>query len=666
MKKFALFILLSLSLGCIELWSQPVEQYSYNTGGSILYMAIDFPLLSRDARQNYQIVYGPIGLGYSYYGYFPGGHTSYPLIKQPQPAGIHNGGGIYVIYQAAPAQGSAKRISYAYLQDGYIVSGPSLIYLGGAGPDGFPTIDMDMETGDPFVVWHSPYANIDQERVICFSFDQYDLIGIPGLWESASVVIDNPVLGEEYIYPVVKIGPSPNPGMKRVYVVGFNNHEIGNLNPSYNAYLAYVDFSHPSDLSNYSANDWTHYEVPYMRDWAMQGIRAYSDFTVSDSGKVIITGTLYDWGTYNDPNWVEGYSDNDVLFVLVNTNYGEGSSEEDWDLYLQEANIPVENPDDYFTNDVGIPYDNLYLVPFAPRFSAVVTDMETVVFSCIYRLSAGRGDDFFPDQGYVKFLNFSFDTGEFTISDVHPRSDNPSAQPYLPWDPEGDGEWEYDNDGNLIMTYSWPVWTSNEEDFETENYVRVSHKNSDFFVVFQESIYNENNSDIYIMHTRDYGQTWLPDNQHILSTYPESDHYQAELEGIIPAYLYPTQLIEFLDPDTARIHFLFFDYQDYQSNDEDNLAHPVQNRLYSNYPNPFNPITTIRFNLLQTEKVTLSIYNIKGQLVNTLVDDIMTIGEHQVSWDGTDSNNRVVGSGVYFYILTTEDHSEIRKMVLIK
>ncbi len=89
-------------------------------------------------------------------------------------------------------------------------------------------------------------------------------------------------------------------------------------------------------------------------------------------------------------------------------------------------------------------------------------------------------------------------------------------------------------------------------------------------------------------------------------------------------------------------------------------------RLRSNYPNPFNPSTTINFSLPQEDNVNLSIYNIRGQLVKTLINDNLERGEHSVEWSGLDTNNRHVGSGVYFYRLDSSHGTKIKRMILLK
>jgi Carboxypeptidase regulatory-like domain/FlgD Ig-like domain/MAM domain, meprin/A5/mu len=94
---------------------------------------------------------------------------------------------------------------------------------------------------------------------------------------------------------------------------------------------------------------------------------------------------------------------------------------------------------------------------------------------------------------------------------------------------------------------------------------------------------------------------------------------------------------------------------------------PVSNELYANYPNPFNPETTISFSILDNTKITeLTIYNLKGQKVRTLVNDILAAGKHSVVWNGKDDNGKNSASGIYFYHLKSGDFSSKQKMILIK
>lgn len=100
--------------------------------------------------------------------------------------------------------------------------------------------------------------------------------------------------------------------------------------------------------------------------------------------------------------------------------------------------------------------------------------------------------------------------------------------------------------------------------------------------------------------------------------------------------------------------------------DGENPMVPAVTRMNNNYPNPFNPSTTISFSLKEDSDVTLSIYNIRGELVNTLVNEDLTAGSHQVVWEGKDSTLRPVASGVYFYKMRAGRYTSTKKMILMK
>jgi len=98
---------------------------------------------------------------------------------------------------------------------------------------------------------------------------------------------------------------------------------------------------------------------------------------------------------------------------------------------------------------------------------------------------------------------------------------------------------------------------------------------------------------------------------------------------------------------------------------------PAQFRLYQNYPNPFNPSTTVVFDLPKTSKVSLKIFNLLGQTVATLVDEIQQAGYKEVVWNPSAGSGHVLASGVYFYTISISDERgnlffDVRKMILLK
>lgn len=91
------------------------------------------------------------------------------------------------------------------------------------------------------------------------------------------------------------------------------------------------------------------------------------------------------------------------------------------------------------------------------------------------------------------------------------------------------------------------------------------------------------------------------------------------------------------------------------------LETPASFALHTNYPNPFNPVTNISYDLATPEKVELDLFNISGERVATLVNEDQVAGEHTVQFDGSN-----LPSGVYFYRLTAGEFSQTNRMLLVK
>jgi hypothetical protein len=93
---------------------------------------------------------------------------------------------------------------------------------------------------------------------------------------------------------------------------------------------------------------------------------------------------------------------------------------------------------------------------------------------------------------------------------------------------------------------------------------------------------------------------------------------------------------------------------------------PKDFALYQSYPNPFNNQTIIKYDLVKPCQVTLTIYNILGQKVRTLVDEPKMAGDYEVVWDGKDEKGKDLASGIYFYQLKAGDVTQTKRMALLK
>jgi hypothetical protein len=91
-----------------------------------------------------------------------------------------------------------------------------------------------------------------------------------------------------------------------------------------------------------------------------------------------------------------------------------------------------------------------------------------------------------------------------------------------------------------------------------------------------------------------------------------------------------------------------------------------QFRLHQNHPNPFNPTTRITYEVASRVRVTLGVYDVRGGLVKTLVDEDKGPGAYTAEWNATDFAGERVSTGVYFYRLEAGRFAETRKMILLK
>jgi len=169
------------------------------------------------------------------------------------------------------------------------------------------------------------------------------------------------------------------------------------------------------------------------------------------------------------------------------------------------------------------------------------------------------------------------------------------------------------------------------------------------------------------------------DDSIIIGEYNQTNYYWLEAETGSLEFIFEFEFLDnnydieelqfeinFSSLHTDMLHILNFSLptQQVTPNSEDILL--VNNLSMSNYPNPFNPETTISFYLPEDSEVSLDIFNIKGQLVKRIANNIFTKGNHQVLWKGTNEQNQKVTSGIYMYKLQTNNSRLVEKMILSK
>ena len=167
---------------------------------------------------------------------------------------------------------------------------------------------------------------------------------------------------------------------------------------------------------------------------------------------------------------------------------------------------------------------------------------------------------------------------------------------------------------------------------------------------------------------------------------PESDFqyyrvYRGDIENSIlgpVTFQHDTVTSEWTDPNEHGCNVYYRVSAIDCSGNESELSTPVEITgddipeipqsftLHQNVPNPFNPVTTIRFDLPVGEHVKISIFNLKGELVATILNRHMTSGRKEIVWNAKDNGGSLVASGMYFYRLIAGDFTETRKMILLR
>lgn len=168
--------------------------------------------------------------------------------------------------------------------------------------------------------------------------------------------------------------------------------------------------------------------------------------------------------------------------------------------------------------------------------------------------------------------------------------------------------------------------------------INSNDQNRNEFFLNQYNLYLDGNLIAQNYESRDYTIAYLPIGNH---TFGVKALYQGDVES-----------------DIVQIAFT-------GGTGTDDLT-AVEKTYLTNYPNPFNPNTTIHFNLKEDTKVELEIYNIKGQKVITLLNQHLKSGKHSYTWNGLNQNHQKQASGMYFCKLKTNHDTRINKMVLMK
>ena len=664
----------------------------------------------------------PTSILTSYYDYMIGSYNGIPLRVIPD----EQGGGYFLTYHGKRQPTATRRVFYSYIDaSGAVINNNEITET--QNNEGYPTLAVDPVSGKPMYAWHCN-ADADAAFEIQFASDAF-LAGIAGLFNDLQVAVNGPVnmtsihgttTDNEFIWPTAQIGPSPVQGKRRIYLAG-RNSVTHNAGPSENLYIAYADFN-GDDIEMGTPLVWNYTSIPEMNDWnndQEEWRRPFHAITTDNAGNIYYVG--YHFAVDADDNSIEE-PDMDVFMC---DNYGQGT----WTRVSAFSNIPTWNPPGqpggtgYFVDANELPYPNDALswnIANSSHLNAVVDSEGKIHVPAIWAYSTNEGT-YYPAFQFMKEFIFDPTARNFSVKDIYPQKDPTDTfnQTFTPWDLEAPwGEAEYqtiEGEQYLATVTGWPFphW---DETAHTDammfhyNNVKISEGTPQGMMVavwqdaWRARQFNYNSDtdyaqwanvpEINIAVTPDNGRTW---SEPIVLNNIETP----QMANIKPMWVYPADMVKYVgmqgENKVGKIGLMMYNDYTWGSNSitppyhptndggqvmfaelqivfpvgqpmdsDDVTVTPTTSLLNQNYPNPFNPETTISFNIPAATNGSLNVYNVKGQLVKTLVNGPLAFGSHSFVWNGTDNNGSAVSSGVYYYRLTAGNHNETKKMVLVK
>lgn len=657
---------------------------------------------------SYQVAVGPTTIMESYFDYMIGGYYDLPM----QELGDAWGGGRLALFHARNTASQVRKIRYAYIDAAGSLQNASYPWETTDVQMGYASVAIDQESGISFYAWHQNMdEDVDYELVMQYELDPGS---DPGLYSDLSIVVDPPNaplgLDGEYIWPSVKIGPSPTPDMRRLYIMGrYNGSDDAEQNST--VLIAFTDFNAASIYAGTPMN-WQYTTIPTLVSWHEDPLvnrRLMASFTVGDDGRLYVAGNHYARLQENNNIVVEPDLD-----VFICDNYGAGT----WQHYQASSEIQLNNPYNQAQNIYAF-YDH----------GRVLEDSEVTLKNCYtnhFNLvldSDGKlhmpgnwalvlAGTWSTEYNSIKDIVFDTNSHSFDIREIYPVTGTSSDDIWwAPWDADGDHQadsWSFFEplpqmtsvfpfchwDTTLhsdVMRFHYSYFRMTEPDadgnmaclWQDSNKARLYHLYPGEYPQYEA--YNDN-AEIYLSVSTNNGLDW--GQTEVISAVTEP-----ALSGMIPMWVYPSnRFIQTGSELQKRMYLLFADDDDWGANcvmpyhipfscrvnymaldidlpvSADDPHSPVVHSLVleQNAPNPCSDHTTIKYGIQAAGDVVLELFNLRGQKLRTLYSGRREAGEHSLDWDGLDETGRALSSGIYLYKLTSRNDSRVMRLLLLR
>lgn len=281
----------------------------------------------------FEVFQAPLDLGTSFYDYCPSSYVNTTVQRQNDEHG-----GTYILWHRTPTADASRRIWNSYYDGVSAASAAALVDLADYETEpweGYPGVDVDVETGIPFYAYHVN-NDADGDYEAGFGWDNFMFtggIGISGInsaigeaWDNTELIANSVYETSDFIWPYTFVMDHPtDENMVRIIVFGNNAAALGDLVQADNLLIATLDVdATAADFSATPASDfnadWQYQTIPELDAWAEAGHRAYITVpTVSRDGKICVFGNVF----FADGAAEEQGLDTDNLYIVYSEDFGE-------------------------------------------------------------------------------------------------------------------------------------------------------------------------------------------------------------------------------------------------------------------------------------------------------------------------------------------------------
>ncbi|MFO7659905.1 MAG: hypothetical protein R6V77_03240, partial [Candidatus Cloacimonadaceae bacterium] len=369
----------------------------------------------------FNVSVNPTNIKFSSYDYMIGGYNATPVQVIPDA----QGGGVLMAFHATNHLYSnvIRYTNLAYVNSLGVLQSVDSILVDGS-YNGYPSLDIDEVSGMGFLAWHNKIGTDAYYSVygalVSISGGQVNTIGLP------QPIFSPHVNGSDYEWPIVRFGPSPIAGMRRIYVMakrmatGTYTREVPEI--------AYTDF-HPDAATFEGERFWTYLTIPELETWANNSNiwrRSFYTLVTDDNGSSYLCGYHTAYDLVSDLNIIEPNLD-----VFISDNF----CADPWRrVSISAHQAPSCQPPFY---------NSLYAdISSSGHFNAVMDSENKIHFPqlFVYSMTEDGNIYFYPSTHALRHIEFNTLTETFRIDDLFPSGASPhSDPPYTPWDLDEDG-----------------------------------------------------------------------------------------------------------------------------------------------------------------------------------------------------------------------------------